>query len=95
MSDLEVVCYTAFDGWNCHVTVADADGTRTEHSVSVRREEFQRYSADGNIQQLIEASIRFLLEREPKESIMPRFKLSDIERYFPEYGRVIGSRLER
>ena len=92
MSELDVVCYTAFDGWNCHVTVADSDGTKTEHSVSVRRDEFQRYSASGDVRDLVDASFRFLLEREPKGSILPRFKLSDIERYFPEYARVISGR---
>lgn len=34
---------------------------------------------------LVEASFRFLLDREPKESILSRFDLSVIERYFPEY----------
>ena len=92
MPQLEVVCYTAFDGWNCHVTVADTDGSRTEHSVSVNRAELQRLSPTGDVQQLVEASFRFLLEKEPKESILPRFKLSDIERYFPEFAQEIAKR---
>ena len=92
MSELEVVCYTAFDGWNCHVTVADEDGSRTEHDVSVTRAEFQRFSSGMNVQALLEASFRFLLAKEPKESILRTFKLSDVERYFPEYAAVIGGR---
>ena len=42
---------------------------------------------------LIEASFHFLLAREPKESILGRFDLPVIERYFPEYPREIGARL--
>ena len=36
---------------------------------------------------------RFLLEREPKESILSRFDLPIISRYFPEYEEEIGERL--
>ena len=38
-------------------------------------------------------SFEFLLEREPKESILARFDLSVIARYFPEYDREIARRL--
>lgn len=34
---------------------------------------------------LVRRSFEFLLEREPKESILRRFDLRDIGRYFPEY----------
>ncbi len=34
---------------------------------------------------LVEASFRFLLDREPKEAILARFGLDVISRYFPEY----------
>ena len=39
------------------------------------------------------ASFRFLLAREPKESILSRFELPVIERYFPEYPEEIRGRL--
>ncbi len=93
MSDLEVACLPAGDDWNCHVTVADDDGSSTEHDVSVRRDEFQRYTSDGDdVKMLLEASFRFLLRREPKESILRRFSLSDIEGYFPDYPTTIATR---
>jgi hypothetical protein len=41
----------------------------------------------------VEESFRFLLEREPKESILRRFNLTVISRYFPEYEREIKGRL--
>jgi len=33
----------------------------------------------------IKKSFEFLLEREPKESILPRFNLRVINQYFPEF----------
>ena len=38
-------------------------------------------------------SFEFLLEREPKESILRQFDLPLIGRYFPEYEREIKKRL--
>jgi hypothetical protein len=34
----------------------------------------------------LEAAFRFLLDREPKESILGRFDVTVISRYFPEFG---------
>ncbi len=42
---------------------------------------------------LVTESFRFLLEREPKESILGSFDLTLIGRYFPEYGHEIVKRL--
>jgi hypothetical protein len=42
---------------------------------------------------IIRKSFEFLLEREPKESILTRFDLTVIRRYFPEYEREIKKRL--
>jgi hypothetical protein len=38
---------------------------------------------------LVGRSFAFLLVREPKESILRRFDLIEIGRYFPEYERTI------
>lgn len=48
---------------------------------------------DVSSEALVVASFRFLLEREPKESILSRFDLSVIGRYFPEYQARIGDYL--
>ena len=71
------------------VTVQDG-GSRTEHEVTVTPEDVARYAPGVGPERLLTASFEFLLEREPKESILPRFALPVIERYFPEYARVIG-----
>ncbi len=66
-------------------------GSSTSHvvKVDVEGEPFDSTAAHD----LVEASFRFLLDREPKESIMSRFGLSVISRYFPEYRSKIGEYL--
>jgi hypothetical protein len=66
----------------------------TEHEVRVTERDRKRLAPDAPVERLLEASFRFLLEREPKESILPRFDLPVITRYFPEYPDEIRGRLE-
>lgn len=49
--------------------------------------------AEGDAAELVRRSFEFLLEREPKESILASFELSVIGRYFPEYPDEIRRRL--
>jgi hypothetical protein len=73
-----------------HVTI---DGT-SQHTVRVPDDYVERLGLqDVDRSRLVTESFRFLLEREPKESIMRTFDLSVIERYFPEYRDEIVSRL--
>jgi hypothetical protein len=68
--------------------------SETSHVVTLRPEDCQRL-AGGTAQpeELLKRSFEFLLEREPKESILARFDLPVIARYFPEYEREIRRRL--
>jgi hypothetical protein len=56
----------------------------------VTPENVARYAPGSTAEELLEASFEFLLEREPASSILARFALPVIERYFPEYPRVIN-----
>ncbi len=69
-------------------------GSETSHDVTVSPKDYARLTA-GKIEpeELVRRSFEFLLEREPKESILMRFDLSVISRYFPEYEREIIRRL--
>jgi hypothetical protein len=71
----------------------DEGGSRSRHEVEAPAEEVARYGGGVGACALIDASFAFLLEREPKESILRSFRLSVIERYFPEYPAEIGRRL--
>ena len=89
MTDIDVSCVTAANGWLCDVTVA-AGGSETRHSVTLTRADFQRLvSGGGTPDGLVRRSFEFLLAREPKESILTSFSLPDIGTYFPEYEREI------
>ncbi|MBA2432135.1 MAG: hypothetical protein H0V56_08475 [Chthoniobacterales bacterium] len=80
------------DVWRVSVIAA----THTEHQVRVTSADVQRFSGGrGNAAQLLEASFRFLLEREPNTSILREFELPVISRYFPEYEREIGRYLAK
>jgi hypothetical protein len=82
-----VTCKPGPGGWTCHVTVGNpAQGRQTEHEVAVSQADLARL-APGAAQpdDLVERSFAFLLRREPKESILRRFDLPVIGRYFPEY----------
>jgi len=66
--------------------------SRSVHDVNATADHVQRYAPGASPERLVEASFEFLLEREPKESILPRFDLPVIERYFPDYPRAIRHR---
>lgn len=68
-------------------------GTRTAHDVTVSPEHIARYAPGASAEEVLRASFEFLLEREPKESILRSFALPTIERYFPEYPQTIRERL--
>jgi len=94
VSKVEVTAAVAGDGWDCKVTVRD--GSETRHRVRVSRADLARLAPGASDPvDLVEASFAFLLEREPKESILREFDLTVIARYFPDYEREIGRRLTR
>lgn len=66
------------------VTVAEI-GSVSTHEVTVSAADLSNLGGGRSPEELIEASFRFLLDREPKESILGRFDLSVITRYFPDY----------
>jgi hypothetical protein len=85
---IEVRCSAATDGYTCEVEVGDT-ASPTRHTVAVRRGDIDRWAQGRSVDQLVRRSFEFLLEREPRESILRRFDLSVIQRYFPEFDRVI------
>jgi len=64
-------------------------GSSTTHEVTASPDAIARYGGAEDSADLIRRSFEFLLKREPKESILRSFELSVIERYFPEYPKVI------
>jgi hypothetical protein len=85
---IDVRCAPATGGHRCEVDVVDG-GSISHHAVDVSTSELDRWGRGWKVEELVRESFRFLLDREPKESILREFKLSVISRYFPDYERVI------
>ena len=88
-----VTCQPSGEGWRCTVRVGD-DAASTEHVVTVDRAALARLAPGASSpEELVVASFRFLLEREPREGIMRAFELPIISRYFTDYEAEIARRL--
>ena len=75
------------------VTVREGE-TSTTHQVHLTPEYLARYATpQTSPEQLLHASFEFLLQHEPKESILPSFELPLIEQYFPNYPSQIRNQL--
>ena len=80
-------------GTRFSVDVREDDGSSTAHEVTVSDGDWERFGGGHQSRaELVEASFRFLLEREPKESILRSFELGVIARYFPEFDETIARR---
>jgi hypothetical protein len=75
--------------------VRDARG-ETRHRVAMQADEARRWAKLGpEPSHCVEAAMRFLLDREPKESILSAFDMRVIRRYFPEFDDVFPGYLAR
>jgi hypothetical protein len=89
-----VNCEPQDGGWRCAVTVGE-DAGATHHEVLVDRATLEDLAPAATPELLVTESIRFLLEREPRESIMRQFELPIIGRFFGDYPDEIRNRLRR
>ena len=80
-------------GGSVYRVVVTEGRSKTTHDVTATPEDVARYAPGATPERLLEASFEFLLEREPASSILSRFALPVIERYFPEYPRVIRQKV--
>ena len=61
-------------------------GGETRHRVTMTKETHDRLGSGRHTpEQCLDAAFRFLLDREPKESILGAFDVTAISRYFPEF----------
>ena len=92
---IDVICHLTPEGFACDVTVG-TDAAATRHVVTVSQDDLARL-APGHYdpEDLVAASFDFLLGREPRESILRRFELPVIERYFPGYEAEIRRQMAR
>jgi formate dehydrogenase assembly factor FdhD len=68
----------------------DEGGSSSEHQVTASQEDLERLASGyPSAEEFIRACFEFLLAREPKEQILPRFDITVIPRYFPEFEKQI------
>ena len=81
------------DGWSFNVVVQE-EGSQTSHRVSMSKLTYEKLT-DGKVSpdQCVEKSFEFLLEREPKESILGAFDITVISKYFPEFEENIKAKM--
>ena len=87
-----VRCEPQDGGWRCHVSIASGS-TATEHEVLVDRPTLDDLAPGATPEALVAESFRFMLEREPPESILRSFELPIIGRYFAEFADEIRRRM--
>jgi hypothetical protein len=72
-----------------HVVVTEG-ATSTEHDVTLSAADFERLGEHyASPEEFLSACFAFLLEREPKETILPAFDVAEIAGYFPDFERRI------
>jgi hypothetical protein len=77
------------------VIVRDARG-ESRHQVTMQADESERWAKlAGGPSRCVEAMMRFLLDREPKESILNAFDMRVVRRYFPEFDDAFPAYLAR
>ena len=68
----------------------------TRHHVTMARDTCERLTMGTHTpERCIEAAFRFLLDREPKESILRNFDITVICRYFPDFERKLPGYLSQ
>ena len=83
------------DPLNFEVAVREGSG-ESRHRVTMSRETYGHLTGGKDTPDaVIEAAFRFLLDREPKDSILPRFDVTVISHYFSEFERELPRYLAR
>jgi hypothetical protein len=91
VAEIDVARQPDIDGASrFRVRVREGDSS-TEHDVTLSAHDLDRLASRyPSPEAFVEACFAFLLEREPKESILSTFDVSVIGGYFPEFERVIS-----
>ena len=82
--------------WIFLVLVRDSATDETKHNVTLSHKIFNHYSKKNKCtaEQFIKFSFEFLLEKEPKESILSSFDISIISHYYPTFPSTMIHRLK-
>ena len=70
--------------WRFNIIIEDEKG-KTQHSVSMSKDFYKSLDLDIEPWKIINETFRFLLVKEPKESILKEFDITIVSYYFPEF----------
>jgi len=94
MRDIEILEQSQQRDIHRFVVAVRVGGGETRHRVTLSEDDYQRLAGSlATPSAVVVASFRFLLAREPKESILRSFALPVIGHYFPEYEHELHSLL--
>lgn len=82
------------DPMEFRVTVKE-DGSQTRHTVTMQRSTHEKLASGRDPADCVRAAFEFLLDHEPKESILSSFDVTVIAKYFPDFERQFGKYLSR
>ncbi len=82
---IDVKLTNSGDPFEFDVAVREGD-TETRHRVTMTESTYRALTSEGvGPERCVEAAFKFLLDREPKESILSSFDITVISRYFPSF----------
>ena len=92
-ASIQVQQMESADPMSFEVTVQEGKSS-SRHRVSMTQATYQKLTG-GKVTpaRCIEAAFTFLLDHEPKESILSRFDVTVISTYFPSFEREVGKYL--
>ena len=74
---------------NEFAVLVEGKGNKTKHIVTLDDDYYRLTQGKISKEELIRKSFQFLLEREPKESILSKFNLKVITGYFPKFEKEV------
>jgi hypothetical protein len=91
---IDVSCTSTDDPLEFDVTVGEG-ADKSRHHVTMDKAAYDKLGGGHDPERVIAAAFAFLLDREPRESILPRFDVTVISRYFPEFETELPGYLEK
>jgi hypothetical protein len=92
---IQVACSAVPAGWECAVDVDDGRSVG-RHVVTVAPSDAERLAVArglADVERLVYEAFDFLLDREPRSSILSEFDLPVIATYFPDFDAEMARRL--
>jgi hypothetical protein len=87
---IDVEAVSTNTGWDATAEVNAGQPDASRHNVRVTHADMERWGRGGAPEDLVRRAFEFLLEREPPQQILKSFDLSDVERYFPDFGEAMA-----